>query len=83
MPLVLLVFSILGYLANLVIIQGAPYKYIVAVDSLPFDSAPPVVTKALNVITERVRLIHETAEFNEILSVGYYEKMKMEVSVEF
>ncbi|KAH0604676.1 uncharacterized protein H6S33_006344 [Morchella sextelata] len=57
---------------------GAPYKFIAKVDSSPFDKSPPVVSQALSLITARARLVHANAEFNEILSVGYFEGQKMD-----
>ncbi|RPB05055.1 hypothetical protein L873DRAFT_940586 [Choiromyces venosus 120613-1] len=57
---------------------GAPYKFIVDVNSVPFDDSPPVVLKALQLIHQRVHLIHPEAEFNEVLNVGYFEKQKMD-----
>ncbi|KAG0136625.1 hypothetical protein HOY82DRAFT_50336 [Tuber indicum] len=57
---------------------GAPYKFIVDVNSLPFHDSPPVVLKALDLIHQRVQLIHPEAQFNEVLNVGYFEKQKMD-----
>ncbi|PWW78946.1 hypothetical protein C7212DRAFT_350198 [Tuber magnatum] len=57
---------------------GAPYKFIVDVNSLPFNDSPPVVLKALRLIHQRVQLIHPEAQFNEVLNVGYFEKQKMD-----
>lgn len=57
---------------------GAPYKYIVAVDSTPFEECPRAVTRSLELIQERVKLVHPETEFNEILSVGYFEGQKMD-----
>ncbi|KAL7269960.1 hypothetical protein RUND412_007342 [Rhizina undulata] len=56
---------------------GKPYKFVVDVDSMPFDQSPEVVNKALELIHKRVGLIYPDAEFNEILSVGYFEEQKM------
>ena len=61
---------------------GAPYKFIVDVNSLPFEDSPPVVLKALRLIHQRAQLIYPKAEFNEVLNVGYFEKQKMDVSNE-
>ncbi|KAL7265870.1 hypothetical protein RUND412_011602, partial [Rhizina undulata] len=44
---------------------------------MPFDQSPEVVNKALELIHKRVGLIYPDAEFNEILSVGYFEEQKM------
>ncbi|KAL7266064.1 hypothetical protein RUND412_011403 [Rhizina undulata] len=51
---------------------GKPYKLVVDVDSMPFDKSPEVVNKGLELIHKRVGLIYPDAEFNEILSVGYF-----------
>ena len=59
---------------------GAPYKFIVDVNSVPFEDSPPVVLKALHLIRQRARLISPEAQFNEVLNVGYFEKQKMDVS---
>ncbi|KAL7266780.1 hypothetical protein RUND412_010657 [Rhizina undulata] len=56
---------------------GKPYKFVVDVDSMPFDEAPEVVNKALELIHKRVGLVYPDAEFNEILSVGYFQQQKM------
>ncbi|KAL7267215.1 hypothetical protein RUND412_010205 [Rhizina undulata] len=56
---------------------GKPYKFVVDVDSMPFDQSPEVVNKALELIHKRVALIYPDAEFNEILRVGYFEEQKM------
>lgn len=39
-----------------------------------------MVSRALEVIHDRVNLVHPEAQFNEVLSVGYFEKQKMDVS---
>ena len=65
----------------LINLQGAPYKYIVAVDSTPFEESPRVVTRSLELLQEKVQLVHSETEFNEILSVGYFEGQKMDVGL--
>jgi hypothetical protein len=67
--------------------KGAPYKYIVAQDSTPFVQAPDVIIRALKRLTwagkETLDDKHEEFwEFNEMLSVGYFEKSHMSVSIE-
>ena len=60
--------------------SGEPYKFIVDVSSVPFDKSPPVVQRALEILHERVQLVQPETQFNEILSVGYFEDQKMDVS---
>ncbi|WVQ94541.1 hypothetical protein IAU59_001620 [Kwoniella sp. CBS 9459] len=58
--------------------SGASYKYIVDTMSFPFENSPPCVIQALNLMTERVRIVlEEEVRFNEILSVMYREGQKM------
>lgn len=40
-----------------------------------------MVSRALEVIHDRVNLVHPEAQFNEVLNVGYFEKQKMDVSL--
>nr|XP_019050222.1 hypothetical protein I302_00647 [Kwoniella bestiolae CBS 10118]OCF29152.1 hypothetical protein I302_00647 [Kwoniella bestiolae CBS 10118] len=57
---------------------GASYKYQVDTLSYPFEQSPECVTRSLELITQRVKLIlGEEVNFNEILSVMYREGQKM------
>ncbi|OCF74843.1 hypothetical protein I204_03685 [Kwoniella mangroviensis CBS 8886] len=57
---------------------GAAYKYQVDTLSYPFEKSPECVTRSLDLIKDRVRLIlSEEIVFNEILSVMYREGQKM------
>ena len=50
-------------------------------NTVPFNRAPAVVSKALNLIKSRASIICENGtEFNEILTVAYMEGQKMNVS---
>ena len=50
-------------------------------NTVPFDRAPVVVSKALNLIKSRASIICENdTEFNEILTVAYMEGQKTNVS---
>ncbi|KAL7269623.1 hypothetical protein RUND412_007697 [Rhizina undulata] len=64
-------------LQQLLLGLGKPYKFVVDVDSMPFDQAPEVINKALELIHKRVRLVFPEAGFNEILSVAYLEGQGM------
>ncbi|KAK6505728.1 hypothetical protein TWF481_007620 [Arthrobotrys musiformis] len=59
--------------------SGAPYKYIVEVDSLSFEKSPAVVQQALNNIQADVtRMIPDALPMNEVLNVAYFEEQKMD-----
>ena len=50
-------------------------------NTVPFDRAPAVVNKALDLIKRRASITCENdTEFNEILTVAYLEGQKMNVS---
>jgi hypothetical protein len=65
---------------------GAPYKYGVNVESKAFKDAPKVIVKALKRLTwAGHQVVTETLEesfmdFNELLSIGYFEETKIGVS---
>jgi hypothetical protein len=61
---------------------GEPYKFVADVESHPFDNVL-AAREALNLIYKRVKLVYNEAKFNEVLSVGYFEKQKMDVSIGF
>ena len=62
-----------------------PYKYILDVESTPFEEAPPFLMTAM----QRLRWAgshvgqSEDEQFNEMLAVGYYADGKMGVSNSF
>ncbi|KAF3940512.1 hypothetical protein ABW19_dt0206953 [Dactylella cylindrospora] len=59
--------------------SGAPYKYIVEVDSLPFEKSPEVVRQALKTLQADVsQAIPGALPMNEILNVAYFEEQKMD-----
>ncbi|KAK6504338.1 hypothetical protein TWF506_002541 [Arthrobotrys conoides] len=59
--------------------SGAPYKYIVEVDSLSFEQSPQVVRQALDTLqTDVTRMIPEALPMNEVLNVAYFEEQKMD-----
>ena len=62
--------------------QGLPYKYILAVETRPFQDAPDALLKALQRLRWAGKHVGQSEEeqFNEILAVGYYEQGKMGVS---
>src|SRR5215471_13931261 len=68
---------------SLYIIQGMPYKYVVSVDSKAFNTAPDVILAALGRLTWAARETVKGDEFrapNELLTLGYFEKMSIGVS---
>lgn len=62
--------------------QGMPYKYIVSVNSKPFEGAPDVIMNGLNRLTwagkHAVGKDYQGA--NELLALGYFEKQQIHVS---
>ncbi|KAJ6257539.1 hypothetical protein Dda_7324 [Drechslerella dactyloides] len=59
--------------------SGAPYKYIVEVESLPFDKSPAVVQQAMSILQADVSLMFPDAlPMNEVLNVAYFEEQKMD-----
>jgi len=63
-----------------------PYKYVVSVDSKAFNTAPDVILAALGRLTWAARETVKGDEFrapNELLTLGYFEKMSIGVSSEF
>ncbi|KAK6540766.1 hypothetical protein TWF694_008156 [Orbilia ellipsospora] len=59
--------------------SGAPYKYIVEVDSLSFEDSPKVVQRALEKLQMDVtRMIPDALPMNEVLNVAYFEEQKMD-----
>ncbi|KAK6532773.1 hypothetical protein TWF281_006949 [Arthrobotrys megalospora] len=59
--------------------SGAPYKYIVEVDSLPFEQSPEVVQQALGTLQADVtQMIPDALPMNEVLNVAYFEEQKMD-----
>ncbi|EWC44543.1 hypothetical protein DRE_06715 [Drechslerella stenobrocha 248] len=59
--------------------SGAPYKYIVEVDSLSFEESPAVVQQALKTLQADVsRTIPDALTMNEVLNVAYFEEQKMD-----
>lgn len=49
-------------------------------ETVSFEDAAPVVTKALEIIKRRVGWIYPSVDFNEVLNVGYFENQKMNVN---
>lgn len=65
-----------------------PYKYVVAVDSKGFDEAPHEILSALGRLTWATQQAasgtgDEYLPPNELLAIGYFESMKMGVSLHF
>jgi hypothetical protein len=65
--------------------QGTPYKYIVSVLSKGFDEAPDVILRALGRLswaTEQavISIGDKYMPPNELLTLGYFEDMKIGVS---
>ncbi|KAK6336185.1 hypothetical protein TWF696_001748 [Orbilia brochopaga] len=59
--------------------SGAPYKYIVEVDSLSFEDSPFVVQQALKILQKDVSdMIPDALPMNEVLNVAYFEEQKMD-----
>ena len=61
-----------------------PYKYIVDVDSKAFAEAPGPIMRILHRLTwagQQVVTDGTSAEFNELLAVGYFEDQRMNVSL--
>ncbi|KAF3897440.1 Oxoglutarate/iron-dependent dioxygenase [Trichophyton interdigitale] len=59
---------------------GMPYKYIVSVDSRPFNTAPPVIISALERLKWATRHTVDANAFqmpNELLALGYFEDMSI------
>ncbi|KAL1956755.1 hypothetical protein VTO42DRAFT_6808 [Malbranchea cinnamomea] len=59
---------------------GMPYKYVVDVDSRPFNQAPAVLLSALGRLTWATKNSVAEEEFlrpNELLTLGYFEKMSI------
>jgi hypothetical protein len=59
---------------------GAQYNYVTEQSTVSFEEAPPVVTKALELIKSNVKKIYPYVRFNEVLNVGYFEQQRMGVS---
>lgn len=63
-----------------------PYKYVVDVDSRPFKGAPDVLLRALGRLTWATKNTVAEGEFrrpNELLTLGYFDKMSIGVSRKF
>ena len=63
--------------------QGAPYDYIVDVESIPFDHAPESILRAVKRMewaSEKVFPDASIKKFNELLLLGYFEDQKISVS---
>ncbi|KAK6343020.1 hypothetical protein TWF718_008398 [Orbilia javanica] len=59
--------------------SGAPYKYIVEVDSISFEQSPKAVQRALQILQKDVTvMVPEALPMNEILNVAYFEEQKMD-----
>jgi hypothetical protein len=61
-----------------------PYKYIVAVDSKPFEGAPKVIMDGLNRLTwagKHTVSDKEFLQFNELLALGYFEEQSIGVRI--
>ncbi|KAK6335872.1 hypothetical protein TWF730_003246 [Orbilia blumenaviensis] len=59
--------------------SGAPYKYIVEVDSLSFEQSPRVVQQALKILqTDVTLMVPDALPMNEVLNVAYFEEQKMD-----
>ncbi|KAM5456260.1 hypothetical protein MaudCBS49596_001281 [Microsporum audouinii] len=59
---------------------GMPYKYIVSVDSRPFNTAPQVIISALERLKWATKQTVKEEEFqtpNELLALGYFEDMSI------
>ncbi|KAK2809772.1 hypothetical protein FQN49_008589 [Arthroderma sp. PD_2] len=59
---------------------GMPYKYIVSVDSRPFNTAPQVIMCALERLKWATKQTVNAEEFqtpNELLALGYFEEMSI------
>lgn len=58
-----------------------PYRYVVSVDSKGFNEAPPPVMHCLSRLTWAARQVAgNNCPPNELLAVGYFEEMAMNVS---
>jgi len=60
-----------------------PYKYVVSVDSRPFNTAPQVILASLGRLTWATQHTVKQEEFlkpNELLTLGYFEEMAIGVS---
>ncbi len=60
-----------------------PYKYVVDVDSKSFSEAPPVILNALNRLTwagQQSNGVGQFQNYNELLTLGYFEEQKIGVS---
>jgi len=56
--------------------HGMPYKFVASVDSQPFDGAPWPLTETrsrLNWAARTVNGLREIEEFNELLTIGYFD----------
>ena len=63
-----------------------PYKYVVEVDSRPFKGAPEVLLLALNRLTWATKYTVPVTEYlkpNELLTLGYLDKMSIGVCTGF
>jgi hypothetical protein len=58
---------------------GAPYKFILKTSTQSLEEAAEVIGEAMGLLTERVRLMVPSCDFNEILSVAYMEGQRMGV----
>ena len=61
-----------------------PYNYVAAADSAPFSEAPAAVMECLSRLIWAGTTVTNGSPrplFNELLAVGYFETMKMDVSV--
>ena len=60
-----------------------PYKYVVSVDSKGFDQAPDEILRALGRLTWATEMAVGTQDTflppNEMLTLGYFEDMKIGV----
>ena len=60
-----------------------PYKYVVSVDSKAFCDAPSVITDVVNrLLWAGKRVVNDGTfkDFNELLTIGYFEKQDIGVS---
>lgn len=66
-----------------ILAQGMPYKFVVAVDSKPFNGAPQVIMSGLDRLTWAGKhTVGDTTflQFNELLALGYFEEQSIGVS---
>lgn len=62
-----------------------PYKFVVNVASRAFRDAPPAIINAVTLLTKHAEDVVEGGHlqpFNELLALGYFQDMSIDVSVE-